>query len=160
VTRRVPLLLAAGLVAVVAGCSGDKKTTSTTTVPTAQSLFAGGPAATGFADVRTAIRTLYTQHPEIGSFTYQDVSYTPATRDKVLTVCRVGGPTANARERETSRVFGCAPLIFFFYSFGTRKRVPESVDVARDLYGYAAAISGPFNPKPALTGLLRSWGVR
>jgi len=147
-------------VAVASGCGGDKKTTAATTVPSAQSLFAGGPVAAGFGDVRSAIRTLYSQHPEIGAFTYKDVSYTPTTRDSVLSVCRVGGPTANARERETSRVFGCAPLIFFFYSFGMQKHVPQSVDVARDLYGYAAAIQGPFNPKPALTGLLRSWGVR
>ena len=113
-----------------------------------------------FAETRRAIRALYAHHAGIRSFVYQDVYYTPETRDKVLAVCRRGGPAVNARERETSRVFGCAPLIFFFYSFGTRKHVAESVAVARTLYRYAAGIGGPYDPQPPLTNLLRSSGVR
>jgi hypothetical protein len=158
VASRVALLLAAGLLAGAAGCSGDKQSAPTTT--SAPSFFTGGARTVTFGEARTAIRRLYAHHPEIRSFVYRDVFYTPETRDKVLAVCRVGGPTSNARERETSRVFGCAPLIFFFYSFGARRHVAESVDVARTLYRYAAGIQGPYNPQPPLTGLLRSWGIR
>jgi hypothetical protein len=161
VTLRVPLLLAAGLAAVAAGCAGDKKATTPTTTPAAtESLFVGTTGPVDYAAVRTTIRRLYVRHPEIRSFVSRDVFYTPETRDKVLTVCRRGGPTANPRERETSRVFGCAPLIFFFYSFGAQKGVAESTAVARTLYRYAANIDGPYKPRPALAGLLRSWGVR
>ena len=126
----------------------------------AQSLFVGAAGPVAFPVVRATIRDLYARHPEIRRFVYRDVFYTPETRDKVLAVCRQGGPTANARERETSRVFGCAPLIFFFYSFGARRHVAESTAVARTLYRYAANIEGPYEPRPSLTGLLRSWGVR
>jgi hypothetical protein len=164
VRLRVPLLLAAGLVAVAAGCAGDKNAaappTTTTPAATAESLFVGTTGPVNYAVVRETIRQLYVRHPEIRSFVSRDVFYTPETRDKVLTVCRRGGPTVNPRERETSRVFGCAPLIFFFYSFGAQKRVAESTAVARTLYRYAANIEGPYKPRPALTGLLRSWGVR
>jgi hypothetical protein len=162
-TTRLPLLLAAALLVVAAGCSGGKKAAApptTTPAATAESLFVGTTGPVAYGVVRETIRQLYARQPEIRNFVYRDVFYTPATRDKVLTVCRRGGPTVNARERETSRVFGCAPLIFFFYSFGARKHVEESIAVARTLYRYAANIEGPYNARPSLTALLRSWGVR
>jgi hypothetical protein len=162
VKRLVPLVVAAALLTVAAGCNKSEKTSARTTgasVTAPESLFAGTRQPATFTKTRAAIRRLYADHPEIRNFVYRDVFYTPQTRDKVLAVCRVGGPTVNARERETSRVFGCAPLIFFFYSFGKRKRVAESVDVARTLYRYAAGIQGPYDPRPPLTDLLRSWGV-
>ena len=153
--------LAALLVAGATGCGGSKKSSATTTTTAAaDSLFSGTEPGVTFADARAAIRRLYAQHPEIRKFVYQDVYYTPASRDQVLSVCRRGGPATNARERETSRVFGCAPLIFFFYSFGKRRHVGESTDVARALYVYAAGIPGPYDAQPQLTSLLRSWGVR
>jgi hypothetical protein len=156
VTRRLSLVLAAGLLAVAAGCSDDKKSATTTA---RASLFSGSRQTVTFGETRTAIRRLYAHHPEIRTFVSRDVYYTPETRDKVLDVCRRGGPTVNARERETSRVFGCAPLIFFFYGFGTRKHVSESIDVARDLYRYAAGIKGPYDPQVPLADLLRRWGI-
>jgi hypothetical protein len=163
VTSRLPLLLVAAMLVLAAGCSGDEKAApppTTTAAATAESLFVGTTGPVDFAVVRETIRQLYARHPEIRNFVYRDVFYTPETRDKVLTVCRTGGPTVNARERETSRVFGCAPLIFFFYSFGARTHVAESTAVARTLYRYAANIEGAYDPRPSLTGLLRSWGVR
>jgi hypothetical protein len=33
----------------------------------------------------------------------------------------------------------CAPLIFFFNYYGQQKSVPESIDIARQLYWYALA---------------------
>jgi hypothetical protein len=150
VPRRPRLLATAGVLAAgalaLAGCSGggDKAATATTTTT------ATGPS----------IRKLYANHPEIRSFVFEDVVYTPATRDKVLAVCRKGGPAANARDREDSRVFGCAPLIFFFFNFGKQKNVPESVDVARKLFWYAAEIKGPYDALQPLADLLQRWGVR
>ena len=156
----IALALAGVLLVGAAGCGGSKKSAATTTTPAADSLFSGVEPGATFADARTAIRRLYVQHPEIRNFVYQDVDYTPASRDNVLAVCQRGGPTTNARERETSRVFGCAPLIFFFYSFGKRKHVAASTDAARALYVYAARIPGPYDAQPQLTSLLKSWGVR
>jgi hypothetical protein len=157
----IALALAGVLLAGAAGCGGDKKSgATTTTTAAADSLFSGIEPGVTFADARTAVLRLYAQHPEIRKFVYQDVYYTPASRDQVLAVCQRGGPTTNSRERETSRVFGCAPLIFFFYSFGKRKHVTESTNVARALYVYAAGIPGPYDARPQLTSLLRSWGVR
>jgi hypothetical protein len=160
VTRRLPFALAATLLATAAGCAREKKSLPPPTTAAVSSILAGPAQAVAFADARRSIRALYVHHPEIRNFVSRDVYYTPQTRDKVLAVCRRGGPAADARERETSRVFACAPLIFFFYSFGTRKHVAESVDVARALYRYGVGIRGPYDPQPALTNLLRSWGVR
>jgi hypothetical protein len=86
--------------------------------------------------------------------------YTPETRDKVLATCRLGAASSNAREKETTRVFGCAPLIFFFYNFGRQKSVPESIEVARKLFWYAAEITGPYQALPPLRDLLQRWGIQ
>jgi len=160
VTRRLPVVFTVALLVVTAGCSGKKTAAPQTTTAAATSIFAGAAGPVTFPTVRGTVDDLYARHPEIRRFVSRDVFYTPSTRDKVLTVCRRGGPTVDARERETSRVFGCAPLIFFFYSFGARRHVAESTAVAQTLYRYAANIRGPFDPRPQLTGLLRSWGVR
>jgi hypothetical protein len=160
VTSRLAFVLAAMLLAVAAGCGSHKDSVGTTTTETSASLFTGSTRPVSFDAVRSSILALYSSEPAIRSFAYKDVVYTPEARDKVLTVCRRGGPTINARELETSRVFGCAPLIFFFYSYGTRKNVPASMDIARSLYRYAADIKGPYDPQPQLRSLLRSWGVQ
>ncbi len=60
---------------------------------------------------------------------------------------------------ESARVLACAPLIFFFYSYGRRAAVPEGVDVARTLYWYAVTANRKaFDAGPGLTRLLVSWG--
>lgn len=113
-----------------------------------------------FAGLQSAIERLYVREPGIRTFVARDVEYTPRTRDRVLAVCRRGGPEAAAAAHESSRIAGCAPLIFFFYSYGRRRSVPESVDLARQIYWYAvASIHGPFDARRTLTGLLQSWGV-
>jgi hypothetical protein len=110
--------------------------------------------------LRHAIARLYQHQPTIRRFVAQDVEYTPKTRDKVLTVCRAGGPETDKAALESAKIAGCAPLVFFFYEYGQQKSVPESLDVARQVYWYAATnIHGPFSAKKALTTLLQSWGI-
>jgi hypothetical protein len=78
----------------------------------------------------------------------------------VLAVCRSGGPEKDAAALESAKIAGCAPLVFFFYSYGRRRSVPESVDVARKVYWYAVTnVRGPFDARATLDGLLRSWGI-
>jgi hypothetical protein len=114
-----------------------------------------------FAELRRSIDDLYKSHPGVESFVTRDVAYTPATRDKVLSVCRRGGPETDPGELESVRLAGCAPLIFFFYSYGRQKKVPESIDVARQIYWYAVRnVRGPFDSGAALRGLLQTWGIQ
>jgi hypothetical protein len=55
-------------------------------------------------------------------------------------------------------VIACAPLIFFFYSYGTKASIPDSVRVAGQLYWYAVShITGPIDAKTSLDELLHSW---
>jgi hypothetical protein len=116
--------------------------------------------AVTFANLRAEIDRLYAQQPGIRSFVTRDVEYSPKTRDKVLDVCRRGGPETDASARESAKIAGCAPLVFFFYNYGHVKSVPQSIDVARQVYWYAATnIRGPFDARAALTTLLRSWGI-
>jgi hypothetical protein len=90
----------------------------------------------------------------------RDLQYTPGTRDKVLRVCQRGGPEKSRARRETIRLAGCAPLVFFFSSYGRQRAVPEATDVARKIYWYAVRnIRGPIDARATLTTLLRSWGV-
>jgi len=113
-----------------------------------------------FGELRQSIDRLYRRHPSILSFVVRNVEYTPRTRDKVLRVCREGGPETDPAALESAKIAGCAPLIFFFYRYARQASVPESLAVARDLYWYAVtSIRGPFDPAQALAALLRSWGV-
>ncbi len=127
------------------------------------------PAAGGILDttvqtptldqVNQAIDDLYTRHPDINSFTVQSVTYNPTTRDKVLKICSEGGLAANEQERDAQKVMACAPLIFFFNYYGQQKSVPESIDIARQLYWYAVAGKSD-DSKKVLTDLLTSWGIK
>jgi hypothetical protein len=114
-----------------------------------------------FADVQQAIGDLYRDHPAIESFTVRDVQYNAITRDKVLETCRRGGAETDPAALESTKIAGCAPLIYFFYNYGQQLSVPESTDVAEKLYWYAVTnIQGPFDPKQSLVGLLKNWGVQ
>ena len=130
-----------------------------TTSPTAIGILDGTVQATTLDQVKQAINDLYTRHPDINSFIVQSVTYTPETRDKVLKICSEGGLVANEQEREAQKVLACAPLIFFFNYYGQQKSVPESIDIARQLYWYALAGKSE-DSKKVLTDLLRSWGIK
>ena len=102
--------------------------------------------------VKQDISALYRNHPGIASFAAQDVQYTAQTRDVVLGECTV--PSGS----ETGQIIACAPLIFFFYSYGTRASVPPSVTVAGELYWYAVThITGPASARTSLDEVLSSW---
>jgi hypothetical protein len=138
----------------LAGCGGHAAKAPDT-------ILSGDPQNVSFSTVRHAVDNVYAQEPGVGSFTVRSVDYTPAARDQVLAVCRRGGASTTAQERETSRVSACAPLIFFYYEYGRRKAAPLSLDLARKLYWYAASnITGPFEARGALTALLSGWGVK
>jgi hypothetical protein len=160
--RRLPLaFLAVPLAAMcLSGCGGSGSAAPTTTVSTAPSVITSARRAITFAGLERAIKQLYNHQPTIRKFVAQDVEYTPKTRDKVLTVCRIGGPETNKAALESAKIAGCAPLVFFFYKYGQQRSVPESIEVARQVYWYAAtSIRGPFSARKALTALLQSWGV-
>jgi hypothetical protein len=115
---------------------------------------------TTFAQVRAAALAVYRSHPAIAKFTAKDVQYTSKTRNKVLDVCHRGGPEKSAHSLESTRVLACAPLIYFFYSYGRSASAPDALAAARRLYWYAVTANRkPFQAGPGLSRLLLSWGV-
>lgn len=145
------------------GCTANHAGSSATTHASSEhpSLLQSPTQSPTFAEVQQAIDDLYRHHPEIESFTVRDVQYNTITRDKVLATCHQGGAEADPAALESTKIAGCAPLIYFFYNYGQQSSVPESTDVAEKLYWYALTnIQGPFDPKQSLVGLLRNWGVQ
>jgi hypothetical protein len=141
--------------AALGACGGGSKATTTTA-----SVLNSPRENVTFADVDAAIAKLYEQRPAIRTYVVRDVEYNDATRDKVLDVCHRGGIELEVAALESSRVAGCAPLIYFFYSFGREKNAPDAVDVARKLYWYAVGnIHGPFDARTTLDSLLHAWSV-
>ncbi len=132
---------------------------SSTTTPTATGILDSTIQTITLDQVKQAIDDLYTRHPDINSFIVQSVTYNPTTRDKVLKICSEGGLAANEQERDAQKVMACAPLIFFFNYYGQQKSVPESIDLARQLYWYAVAGKSD-DSKKVLTDLLKSWGIK
>ena len=152
---RVSILLAvvvSMLAVLLTGCAGSP-------TPIAAGILNDPAQTTTIDQIKQAINDLYTQHPDINSFAVQAVTYTPETRDKVLKICSEGGLVDTAQELETQKVMACAPLIFFFYYYGQQKSVPESIDLARQLYGYALAGKSE-DSKKVLTDLLRNWSIK
>jgi hypothetical protein len=113
---------------------------------------------TTFDQVKQAIDNLYRDHPGVSSYAAKGVTYTLETRDKVLKICHEGGLVASEAEREAQEVLACAPLIYFFYSYGQESGVPASVDVARQLYWYTVG-NHPGESSRVLIELLRGWGI-
>jgi hypothetical protein len=150
---RMKILVLLSLCAMIlVACGGQITQTKVT-------ILDGEVRTTTFDQVKKAIDDLYSHHPSINSFAVQSVTYTPQTRDKVLTVCREGSLAADDQERERQKVLACAPLIFFFYSYGQQTSAPESVDVARQLYWYAMT-DNSVDAQQVLTDLLRSWEIK
>ena len=149
--------VAIAALAVFGGLGASSSPTATVRPP---SILSGAVRPTTFVQARAAVLALYRSHPAVSRASFSGVEYSSATRDKVLRVCHSGGPEKSASALESARVLACAPLIFFFYSYGRRAAVPEGVDVARTLYGYAVTANRKaFDAGPGLTRLLVSWGV-
>jgi hypothetical protein len=144
-----------GLVALaglVAGCAASPAAPSPVAVG---NVFSTSEQVT-LQQVRTEISSLYSDHPGIASFSVQDVGYSASSRDTVLGECTAAG--AGSQDAETGQIIACAPLIFFFYSYGKQSSVPAAVTLAGHLYWYAIThISGPLDPKTSLDELLQSW---
>jgi hypothetical protein len=156
-SRTTTLVLAALLSALSLSACGGTTERQTTTA----SIFDGTVRPVALRQVQQSIDQLYRRHRAVRTFVVRDVGYTARTRDRVLSVCSRGGAEIDRGELETSKVFACAPLIFFFERYGRQRSVPESVDVARQLYWYALThIQGPYDAKHELARLLRSWGVQ
>ena len=149
-TNHLVLLLL--LATILTACGG-------TTTPAATGILGSAIQATTPEQVKQAIDHLYNRHPDSNSFAVQSVSYTPATRDKVLTVCQEGSIATTKEERDRQKVLACAPLIFFFHQYGQQKAVPEAIDLARQLYWYALDDKSD-DSKKVLTDLLTSWGIK
>jgi hypothetical protein len=115
--------------------------------------------AVSATELQQNIDALYAQYPAILSFVSQSVSYTPQSVAVVLRKCTQPGAQSGA-EAQSGRLMACAPLIYFFYSFGQQRAVPDATQLADELYSFAVTdVKGPIDPRAALHGLLSSWGI-
>jgi hypothetical protein len=156
--------LAVGLAAVcLAACGGggsSARGNAAETEPRSWSVLESPAENVTFRDVKLAIADLYQDHPDLEAYVVRDVQYDARTRNKVLDVCHRGGAESDPAARESVRVAACAPLVFFFYSYGRESSVTASLAVARKLYWYAVTnIGGPFDAGETLRSLLQTWGV-
>jgi hypothetical protein len=148
----------------IASCTAIPATVAVSSTPAPASpppagILTGDPELTSFDQVTQAIDRLYKEHSDVNSFLVKGVTYSPATRDKVLKICHEGGLVSTEAERESQEVLACAPLIFFFYNYGQQSGVAESTDIARLLYWYTVT-NHSTESKEVLTELLRGWGIR
>src|SRR5262245_49438761 len=154
-SRALVVVAAASL----AGCGGKSAmapspTTIAAKADPALSVLSSPAETVTFAEAESAIDGLYRRRPGIRAFVVRDVEYSPATRNKVLDICHRGGLELNRAALESSRIAGCAPLIFFFYNYGRQKSAPDAVAVARKIYWYAVEnIKGPFDAQATLDAL-------
>jgi hypothetical protein len=101
--------------------------------------------------VNAEVTALYGDHPALASFTVQDVAYTTKSRQTVLRECTTPGT-------ETGQIDACAPLIFYYYSYGKQASVPAATSLAGDLYWYAVDhITGSVSVQASLNELLQGW---
>jgi hypothetical protein len=145
-------LVIAGSLA-LAGCASDS---------------GGAPATAGnvfttqhqvsLRQVDAEVTALYNDHPALVSFDVQDVSYTAKSRQTVLRGCTTPGAGAGSQDSETGQIVACAPLIFYYYSYGKQASVPAAVTLAGDLYWYAVDhVTGPVSAQSSLNELLQGW---
>jgi hypothetical protein len=160
ITGALVLAVVAIAAAAVVAIRGPGGSSSPRVSAPAPSILSAPVRPTTFAQAQAAVLALYRSHPAVSHASFNDVSYTPATRDKVLGVCHSGGPEKSASALESARVLACAPLIYFYYSYGRQASEPQAVEAAQTLYWYAATANRkPIDAGPGLTRLLASWGV-
>jgi hypothetical protein len=84
--------------------------------------------------------------------------YTTASRQAVLRECTTPDSAAGSQDAETGQIVACAPLIFYYYSYGEQASVPAAVTLAGDLYWWAVNhITGPASAQASLNDLLQGW---
>jgi len=151
--------LLAGLLA-LAGCASAGSHATATATAAAAAAAAGNVFTArhqvSLNQVNAEVTALYGGHPALASFNAQDVQYTTASRDTVLRECTSG--SVGSQDAETGQIVACAPLIFYYYSYGTQASVPAAVTLAGDLYWYAVGhITGPVSAQTSLNQLLQGW---
>jgi hypothetical protein len=168
-TPALGLLLAGAL----AGCGSATSSSSTTSNSSTSAAAAAAisPASpvgsvtvqsrtVSLDSVRRQIALLYQKHPAVARFATQDVSYTPRSRARVLASCSGDGRQEGSEAVESSRVLACAPLIYFFFSYGRQDGVSEARTLADAIYSYASSsIRGPQDAESMLGSILQGWGV-
>ena len=156
--------LVAGLVA-LAGCAsspGGAGLSGSTQATTANVFTTRHQVSLG--QVTAEVTALYNGHPDVASFSVQDVTYTTQSRTAVLRECTTQGSAAGSQDStgsqqaETGQIVACAPLIFYYYNYGKQASVPAGVTLAGDLYWYAVDhVTGPVNAQASLNELLLGW---
>jgi hypothetical protein len=147
-------VLLAGLVA-LGGCATGSGTSSQST----GDVFATRHQVSA-SQVNAEVTALYSAHPALASFTVQDVAYTAKTRATVLHDCTTPGSAGGSQDAETGQIVACAPLIFYYYSYGRQASVPAAVALSGDIYWYALDhITGPVDVRASLNQLLQGWKV-
>ena len=149
--RVAAIALIAGLLA-LAGCSsgGDARATAGNVFTTQHQV--------SLPQVNAEVTALYGEHPGLTAFTTQDVVYTTASRQAVLRECTTPDSAAGSQDAETGQIVACAPLIFYYYSYGEQASVPAAVTLAGDLYWWAVNhITGPASAQASLNDLLQGW---
>jgi len=145
-------LIIAGFLA-LAGCASSSGSATATTgnVFTTQHQVS-------LQQVDAEVAALYSDHPNLASFDVQDVSYTAKSRETVLHGCTTPGAGTGSQDSETGQIVACAPLIFYYYSYGKQASVPAAVSLAGDLYWYAVDhVTGPVSAQASLNELLQGW---
>lgn len=157
------LVIVSLLIVVLTSCTTIPNATNVpapaTSSPAQAEILTGDVQPTTFEQITSAIDKLYADHPDVNSFLVKGVTYTPATRDKVMKICHEGGLVSTEAERESQEVLACAPLIFFFYYYGQQTGVAESTDIARLLY-WNTVTEHSAESKEVLTKLLQGWGIK
>lgn len=153
--HRAILVLAASLAA--AGLAACTSRAAPTTVDT---VLGTHLSPVSVQQISNDVDAVYRNHPGIGSFEVQDVQFTPQTRNRVLTTCTSGGTAPTSETTESGRLVACAPLIFFFYSYGQKASAPDAINLADKLYSFAVTnIVGPLDAGKTLGSVLKGWGV-
>lgn len=76
-----------------------------------------------------------------------------------MAACTQGTAVASASV-QAQRLLACAPLIYFFYSYGRQAGVNRATGLADEIYSYAVgATSGSTEPASVLAETLKGWGV-
>jgi hypothetical protein len=145
-------LITAGFLA-LAGCASSSSNAPATTL----NVFTTQHQVS-LQQVDAEVTALYSDHPALTSFNVQDVSYTAKSRAAVLRGCTTPDAGAGSQDSETGQIVACAPLIFYYYSYGKQASVPAAVTLAGDLYWYAVDhVTGPVSAQASLNELLQGW---
>jgi hypothetical protein len=156
-TVTAALAAVAAACAALAGCAAGTAAKPPTAATPAADVFTVSKQVS-LSQLKTELSNLYSRRPGLASFEVQGVQYTAASRASVLRECTSAGSGAGSQNAETSQVVACAPLIFFFYSYGKQAPAPAAITLAGDLYWYAVThITGPESARTSLDELLQSW---